>query len=48
MRSSVEGLNQEIEKLVLIPGLLHTCRPETSMVWFEIFDLEIDFSNFLF
>lgn len=31
MRSSVEGLNQEIEKLVLIPGLLHTCRPETSM-----------------
>lgn len=35
MRSSVEGLNQEIEKLVLIPGLLHTCRPETSMVWFD-------------
>lgn len=31
MRSSVEGLNQEIEKLVLIPGQPHTCRPETSM-----------------
>lgn len=30
MRSSVEGLNQEIEKLVLIPGQQHTCRPETS------------------
>lgn len=31
MRNSVEGLNQEIEKLVLIPGQPHTCRPETSM-----------------
>lgn len=32
MRSSVEGLNQEIEKLVLIPGQPHTCRPESSHV----------------
>lgn len=32
MRSSVEGLNQEIEKLVLIPGQQHTCRPESSHV----------------
>ncbi|XP_055706270.1 protein FAM117B-like isoform X3 [Phlebotomus papatasi] len=30
MRSSVEGLNQEIEKLVLIPGQQHTCRPESN------------------
>lgn len=32
MRSSVEGLNQEIEKLVLIPGQQHSCRPESSHV----------------
>lgn len=32
MRSSVEGLNQEIEKLVLVPGQQHTCRPESSHV----------------
>lgn len=32
MRSSVEGLNQEIEKLVLHPGQPHTCRPETMLV----------------
>lgn len=31
MRNSVEGLNQEIEKLVLIPGQQHTCRPESNM-----------------
>ncbi|XP_059609060.1 protein FAM117B-like [Phlebotomus argentipes] len=30
MRSSVEGLNQEIEKLVLLPGQPHSCRPESS------------------
>ncbi|XP_031622682.1 protein FAM117B-like isoform X2 [Contarinia nasturtii] len=30
MRSSVEGLNQEIEKLVLVPGQPHSCRPESS------------------
>uniref|UniRef100_A0A1B0CL71 Uncharacterized protein n=1 Tax=Lutzomyia longipalpis TaxID=7200 RepID=A0A1B0CL71_LUTLO len=30
MRSSVEGLNQEIEKLVLIPGQQHSCRPESN------------------
>uniref|UniRef100_A0A6B2ED06 Uncharacterized protein n=1 Tax=Phlebotomus kandelakii TaxID=1109342 RepID=A0A6B2ED06_9DIPT len=30
MRSSVEGLNQEIEKLVLVPGQQHTCRPESN------------------
>lgn len=36
MRSSVEGLNQEIEKLVLNPCQQHTCRPETnlaSLLW---------------
>lgn len=33
MRSSVEGLNQEIEKLVLIPGQQHTCRPESSSMF---------------
>lgn len=32
MRSSVEGLNQEIEKLVLVPGQPHSCRPESSHV----------------
>lgn len=32
MRNSVEGLNQEIEKLVLHPGQQHTCRPETNLV----------------
>lgn len=32
MRSSVEGLNQEIEKLVLVPGQQHSCRPESSNV----------------
>lgn len=32
MRSSVEGLNQEIEKLVLQPDQPHTCRPETNLV----------------
>lgn len=32
MRSSVEGLNQEIEKLVLIPGQQHCCRPESNLV----------------
>lgn len=31
MRSSVEGLNQEIEKLVLNPCQQHTCRPETNL-----------------
>jgi Protein Family FAM117 len=31
MRNSVEGLNSEIEKLVLYPGQPHTCRPETHM-----------------
>lgn len=31
MRNSVEGLNQEIEKLVFFPGLPHTCRPETNL-----------------
>jgi hypothetical protein len=30
MRNSVEGLNQEIEKLVLYPGQPHTCRRENS------------------
>lgn len=30
MRSSVEGLNQEIEKLVLVPGQQHSCRPESN------------------
>lgn len=30
MRSSVEGLNQEIEKLVLVPGQPHSCRPESN------------------
>lgn len=32
MRSSVEGLNQEIEKLVMQPDQPHTCRPETNLV----------------
>lgn len=32
MRNSVEGLNQEIEKLVLVPGQPHTCRPESNLV----------------
>lgn len=34
MRSSVEGLNQEIEKLVLHPsaGQIHSCRQELEMV----------------
>lgn len=32
MRSSVEGLNQEIEKLVLVPGQQHSCRPESNHV----------------
>lgn len=32
MRNSVEGLNQEIEKLVLQPDQPHTCRPETNLV----------------
>lgn len=34
MRSSVEGLNQEIEKLVLHPsaGPMHSCRQELEMV----------------
>lgn len=32
MRSSVEGLNQEIEKLVLLPSQPHSCRPESSHV----------------
>lgn len=32
MRNSVEGLNQEIEKLVLYTGQQHTCRPEISLV----------------
>lgn len=32
MRNSVEGLNQEIEKLVLLPGQPHTCRPESNLV----------------
>lgn len=31
MRNSVEGLNQEIEKLVLHPGQQHTCRPESNL-----------------
>lgn len=31
MRNSVEGLNQEIEKLVLYPGQPHTCRSELEM-----------------
>ncbi len=31
MRSSVEGLNQEIEKLVLNPCQQHSCRPETNL-----------------
>lgn len=31
MRNSVEGLNQEIEKLVLYPGQPHTCRSELDM-----------------
>ncbi|GAB0098679.1 protein FAM117B-like [Sergentomyia squamirostris] len=30
MRSSVEGLNQEIERLVLVPGQQHSCRPEST------------------
>lgn len=35
MRSSVEGLNQEIEKLVLVPGQPHSCRPESGHVnWY--------------
>lgn len=34
MRSSVEGLNQEIEKLVLHQDQPHTCRPETNLVNF--------------
>lgn len=33
MRSSVEGLNQEIEKLVLHQDQPHTCRPETNLVY---------------
>lgn len=34
MRNSVEGLNQEIEKLVLHPGAgpMHSCRQELEMV----------------
>lgn len=32
MRNSVEGLNQEIEKLVLYPGQQHSCRSELEMV----------------
>lgn len=34
MRNSVEGLNQEIEKLVLHPsvGTLHSCRQELELV----------------
>lgn len=32
MRNSVEGLNQEIEKLVLYPGQAHTCRSDLEMV----------------
>lgn len=31
MRNSVEGLNQEIEKLVLYPGQPHSCRSELEM-----------------
>uniref|UniRef100_A0A182M5L3 Uncharacterized protein n=1 Tax=Anopheles culicifacies TaxID=139723 RepID=A0A182M5L3_9DIPT len=31
MRNSVEGLNQEIEKLVLYPGQQHSCRAELEM-----------------
>lgn len=31
MRNSVEGLNQEIEKLVLYPGQPHTCRSDLEM-----------------
>uniref|UniRef100_A0A2M4BMN8 Uncharacterized protein n=1 Tax=Anopheles marajoara TaxID=58244 RepID=A0A2M4BMN8_9DIPT len=31
MRNSVEGLNQEIEKLVLYPGQQHSCRSELEM-----------------
>ncbi|XP_058128986.1 protein FAM117B-like [Anopheles ziemanni] len=31
MRNSVEGLNQEIEKLVLFPGQQHSCRSELEM-----------------
>lgn len=31
MRNSVEGLNQEIEKLVLYPGQQHTCRSDLEM-----------------
>lgn len=40
MRSSVEGLNQEIEKLVLHPsaGPMHSCRQELEMVsFFQVF-----------
>lgn len=37
MRNSIEGLNQEIEKLVLIPGQPHTCRPESSHVSYGAF-----------
>lgn len=32
MRSSVEGLNQEIEKLVLYTGQAHSCRNESGLV----------------
>lgn len=36
MRNSVEGLNQEIEKLVLVtPGQPHGCRPESNLVSFD-------------
>lgn len=44
MRSSVEGLNQEIEKLVLVPGQPHSCRPESNHVRIRI---EKKFKNYL-